>query len=148
MEVIAIRMIYTLTVTAVSGAYLEEECIRVLEIDDSATLEDLHFAIQQAVSFDNDHLYDFYAGRHYRNRQIRYSDDEDWETRESRFSRLKLSAVYPLKRLKLYYWFDFGDDWIFEIRKARMVKPAESGRSYPRVIESHGPNPEQYPSWD
>ena len=141
-------MIYTLTVTAIFGAYLEEECIRVLEIDENATLEDLHLAIQKAVSFDNDHLYDFYAGRHYRNRQIRYSDDEDWEARERDFSRLKLSTVYPLKGLKLYYWFDFGDNWIFEIRKARKVKPAESGRSYPRVTESHGPNPEQYPSWD
>ena len=141
-------MIYTLTVAAVSGAYLKEDCIRVLEIDACATLEDLHLAIQKAVSFGNDHLYDFYAGRHYRNRQIRYSDDEDWEARESNFSGLKLSDVYPLNGLKLYYCFDFGDNWIFEIRKARKVKPIESGLSCPRVIESHGPNPEQYPSWD
>ena len=105
-------------------------------------------AIQKAVSFDNDHLYDFYAGRHYRNRKVRYADDEDWEVRESAFSKLQLSGVYPLNGLKLYYWFDFGDNWIFEIRKARKVKPIESGLSYPRVIESHGPNPEQYPSWD
>src|SRR5439155_23014749 len=89
-------MIYTLTITAVSGAYLEEECVRVLEIDERATLEDLHLAIQKAVSFDNDHQYDFYAGRHCRNRQIRYSDDEDWEARESDFTKLQLSDVYPL----------------------------------------------------
>ena len=141
-------MIYTLTITAVSGAYLEEECIRVLEIDENDTLEDLHFAIQKAVSFDNDHLYDFYAGRHHRNRQVQYADDEDWETRESEFSQLRLSEVYPLNGLKLYYWFDFGDDWKFEIRKARKVKPPESDCEYPRVIEAHGPNPEQYPSWE
>lgn len=140
-------MIYTLTVIAVAGAYLEGECIRVLEIDESATLEDLHLAIQKAVSFDNDHLYEFYAGRHYRNRQIRYVDAEEWEERESVFGRLELSAVYPLKGVKLYYWFDFGDDWIFEIRKARKVTSAESGVSYPRVIGSRGPNPIQYPSW-
>ena len=138
-------MIYTLTVTAVSGAYLEEECARVVEIDESATLEDLHLAIQKAVSFGSDHLYDFYAGRHCRNRQLRYSDEEDWEAREGDFGRLQLSDVYPLNGLKLYYWFDFGDNWIFEIRKARKVQHAESGRSYPRVIETHGPNPEQYP---
>src|SRR5438093_12511339 len=47
--------------------------LTVLEIDERATLEDLHLAIQKAVSFDNDHLYDFYASRPYRNRQIRYS---------------------------------------------------------------------------
>ena len=141
-------MIYTLTVTAVFGAYLKEECVRILDIDESATLEDLHLAIQRAVSFDNDHLYEFYAGRHYRDRRIRYGDAEDWEARESVFSELRLSAVYPLTGLKLYYWFDFGDDWIFEIRKSRNVKPAEAGVSYPRVVESRGPNPTQYPSWE
>lgn len=69
-------MIYTLTVTAVSGHYLEQGCVRTLEIDESAVLEDLHLAIQDAVSFGNDHPDDFYAGRHYRSRKIQYADAE------------------------------------------------------------------------
>jgi hypothetical protein len=61
---------------------------------------------------------------------------------------MTLEQVFPLeKRLKLYYHFDFGDDWYFEITKARN-KPKEpaSGVQYPRVIERVGPNPRQY-SW-
>ena len=120
-------MIYTLSITAVSGAYLEEECVRVLEIDVRATLEALHLAIQKAVSFDNDHLYDFYASRHYRNRQIRYSDDEGWEARASDFSRLRLSEVYPLNGLKLYYCCDFGDNWISRFGRLGRLRPPKPG---------------------
>ena len=53
-------MIWMLKVELLFGAYAEEECIRVIEIDSSSTLEDLHLAIQDAVDFDNDHLCEFY----------------------------------------------------------------------------------------
>ncbi len=68
--------VYRLTVECVSGAYLKEPCLRVIEIEEDSSLEDLHLAIQKAVSFDNDHLHDFYAGRNYRHRKLRYSDAE------------------------------------------------------------------------
>jgi len=140
-------MVYTLTVTCVNGLYLSEPCVRVIEITDDSTLADLHFAIQKAVSFDNDHLYDFYAGRNRRNRQILYGEDEEWDRREDVFAELPLREIYPLEGLKLYYWFDFGDDWIFEIRKARKETPPAPGVAYPRIVERRGPNPVQYPSW-
>jgi pRiA4b ORF-3-like protein len=140
--------ICTLTVKCVSGLYFEDECVRVIEIGEDATLEDLHLAIQAAVAFDNDHLYDFYAGRNRRNRQIAFVDDDEWEEREAVFAELTLGEdVYPLEGLKLYYHFDFGDDWIFEIRKARKEKACEPGVAYPRVIERRGPDPTQYPEW-
>jgi len=36
------------------------ECIRVIEIESSASFLQLHEAIQDAVDFDNDHLFQFY----------------------------------------------------------------------------------------
>lgn len=142
-------VIYTLTVKCVTGAYFEEECTRVIEIGEEATLEDLHLAIQGAVAFDNDHLYEFFAGRTYRNRQIVYAEEFDWGEQEAALARLTLGEdVYPLEGLKLYYHFDFGDDWIFEIRKARKEKVREPGVAYPRVIECRGPDPVQYPDWE
>ncbi|MCI0487804.1 MAG: plasmid pRiA4b ORF-3 family protein [Blastocatellia bacterium] len=140
-------MIYTLTVECVAGAYLKKECIRVIEIDENASLADLHEAIQDAVKFDRDHLYDFYAGRLPRHRKVLFSDDDDWEDRKSKYREITLNQVYPLKNLKLYYFFDYGDSWLFEIKKMRKLKEAEPGRSYPRVIERRGPNPTQYPRW-
>ena len=66
---------------------------------------------------------------------------------EEDFSTTRLGDIWPLGRKKLYYWFDFGDDWIFEIRKMRSSK-ADDTISCPRVLESIGPNPEQYPSFE
>ncbi|MDN5849668.1 MAG: plasmid pRiA4b ORF-3 family protein [Nitrococcus sp.] len=95
-------VIYTLSVQCVFGAYLDGECVRVIEIPDDATLEDLHFAIQEAVSFDNDHLYDFYAGRNYRNRKIEYTKAWDCEGREDAYAEICLRDVYPLGSLGKY----------------------------------------------
>lgn len=41
-----------------------ETIIRVVEIDSSASFLQLHEAIQDAVDFNNDHLFQFYLGRH------------------------------------------------------------------------------------
>ena len=49
-----------------------------------------------------------------------------WAARLARMDDPPLCEIYPLpERLKLYYWFDFGDDWKFEIKKARHPKPPE-----------------------
>jgi len=53
-----------------------------------------------------------------------------------------------LGRKRLYYLFDFGDNWKFEIRRHRKTKEAEAGVEYPRVVMTSGPNPEQYPSYE
>jgi hypothetical protein len=57
-----------------------------------------------------------------------------------------LEGLFPLpKNMKLFYHFDFGDDWRFEIRKMRnKPKEPEAGVRYPRVIEKKGPNLHQY----
>lgn len=142
-------MIYTLRVEVIQGPWDFAECVRVLELHEETTLWSLHYAIQEAVNFDKDHLYDFYAGRGPRNWAIRYGKDhERYEDREDEYSLMPLCQVWPLGRLKLYYLFDFGDEWLFEIRKMRRVKPAEPGVGYPRIIESIGPNPVQYPSFE
>jgi hypothetical protein len=142
-------MIYTLTVDSISGMYWEHDCIRVIEIDEEASLFDLHDAIQDAFGFDRDHSYEFYAGRNERNRKIAFGDFESWEDSEDDLRDTLLNQVYPLpKRLALYYLFDFGDSWIFKIKKSRKLKEPEPKVTYPRVIESHGANPEQYPRDD
>jgi hypothetical protein len=45
----------------------------------------------------------------------------------------------------LFYWFDFGDDWMFQIQQRRQPKPEDSGTEYPKVIRDLGPKPAQYP---
>lgn len=128
------------------------EWLRTIEIPASASLHDLHHAIQRIVRFDDDHLYTFYVGRHWRQRGTELTDpdaliDEDvYENEEEdEDDELSLGNVFPLgKNKNLYYWFDFGDDWIFEIKSRGKTKVLNRRMKYPRVIEKHGRNPRQY----
>ena len=127
------------------GAYAEEAWEGTFEIDSLSTLEDLHFALQSILKFDNDHMYEFYVSRtETSHKHIRY----DYEN-ELLYTQT-LEELYPLeKKNKLFYLFDYGDSWTFRITKSRK-KPQEpiQGIEYPRLIEEEGIKPEQYPSWD
>ena len=143
-------MIVTLRLECVWGRYLWEECVRTIEIDDGDSLLDLHGAIQNSVGFDYDHLFEYFAGRNHRHRKLVFADPVDWEHEAQALGGLTLAQVYPLpKSLKLYYHFDFGDDWYFEIRKSRKkpVQP-QPGVKYPRVVQRIGPDPQQYGEYD
>jgi hypothetical protein len=142
-------MIYELTIECVFGLYLEEECIRVIEIDEESSLWDLHSIIQEAVDFDYDHLFEFYAGRNVRNRSVVFCEVEDYEDMFEKYSEIKLKDIYPLdKSMKLYYWFDFGDDWKFEIKKSRKKIEKKDNVNYPIVVKEIGENPTQYPDYE
>jgi len=140
-------VILTLTVECMRGQSLEDQCIRVIEIDENACLYDLSQAILNSVSFEQDHLFDLYTANSaspWVQKQW-LSDKEEWEEREEDFFHIMLRRIYPLDRKRLYYIFDLGDNWTFEIRKGRGIKTPETDISYPRVVQAIGPNPEQYP---
>ena len=138
-------MIWILKAELLFGAYAEEEWEGTIEIESSSTLEDLHFALQDILNFDNDHMYEFYVSRTERSRdRIRY-DDENGLVYD-----LTLEKLYPLgKNRKLFYLFDYGDHWLFKVTKSRKkARDPIQGIEYPRLIEEVGKKPEQYPSWE
>lgn len=49
------------------------ECWRKIEMMDDQTLEDLHFAIQDAFEFDNDHMYSFFMSGKAWDKKTEYS---------------------------------------------------------------------------
>ncbi len=143
-------MILTLTIDCISGAYLKESCIRVIEVDEEACLYDLHDAIQDTVEFGRDHPFEFFLANSSSpgaNRQW-LTEKDGWKDKEDDFYRIQLMNVWPTGQKKLYYLFDFGDKWTFEIRKERGAKKPEPDVKYPRLIKSTGPNPEQYPRFE
>jgi hypothetical protein len=143
-------MILTLTAECAFGAYLKEQCIRTIEIDEEARLYDLHEAIQDAVQFGRDHPFQFFLANSASPfaRKQWLTEKEEWEDKEDDFQRIILKDIYPLGRKRLYYLFDFGDQWTFEIRRHRKAKEPEAGVKYPRVVKRIGPNPEQYPNYE
>ena len=119
---------------------------RVIEILDNQTLEDLHLAIQRAFRWDNDHLYAFFlSGRAWdRVTEVAapFGDAEPPTTDEVTLADLE---VQPGQRF--LYIFDFGDELRHEIEILDTF-PAPDGGTFPRIAESHGQAPPQYPVWD
>ncbi len=139
--------IYTLTIELESGMYYESSWKRVIEISEETNLFDLHLYIQEIIEFDNDHLFEFFVGKNWRKRERVFANEDEFNSGDGNTEGLdvKLNEVYPLEGSKLYYYFDFGDSWIFKINKGKKKKYIEKGVDYPRIIESEGENPEQYP---
>jgi hypothetical protein len=98
-------MILTLTVECAVGAYLKEQCIRTIEIDEEARLYDLHDAIQDAVQFGRDHPFQFFLANSASPsaRKQWLAEKEEWEDKEDDFRRIILKDIYPLGRKRLYY---------------------------------------------
>jgi hypothetical protein len=174
---------------------------RKIEMRADQTLEDLHFAIQDAYEWDADHLYSFFMSGKAWDESTEYclpegSDpwgvplyDEELEEpfaseldEEQRAKVLQTLAeqlgippevgeevlatlVEPpagpgdvrtttLESLGLelkqefMYLFDYGDEWRFKVRVHAINENADPEAGYPRLVESVGEAPEQYPVWD
>jgi len=143
------KVIYTLLIECVWGAHLKERFHRAVEVPSDMTLGDLHYFMQELTGFDDDHLSTFYMANKFGGKKIWFTATGEWEDDDEAMWSIPLAQVFPLeKKKKLYYWFDFGDDWTFEIRKRGKEFPPTPGMEYPRVIHEEGPKPEQYPSFE
>ncbi len=112
-----------------------------IEFDESSTLEEVHFAIQRAVDFDNDHLYAFYVARSERARDRTMYVDDNGDVFD-----IMIRDVFPLPpKEQLFYLFDYGDYWLFKVSKTRKSPhPPVDGIEYPRVVKETGEKPIQY----
>jgi len=115
-----------------------------IAIDDTATFAELHHMIQDAVEFDDDHLYEFYLARSERSRnRVTVSSYEDADL-------ITLGSVFPIGvGEKLFYLFDYGDNWVFQIlpSKKKPLLP-DKGNACPTLLSETGEKPEQYPDWE
>lgn len=46
--------------------------------------------------------------------------------------------------MELYYLYDFGACWVFQIRKQRKQATAQPGVKYPRLLSEQGSKPLEY----
>jgi hypothetical protein len=138
-------MIWTLQIKLLFGRWGKQDWAATIALDAATTLEGLHYIIQQAVDFENDHLYGFFVARTpWSRNRMRYDEEDD------ALYTTTLESLYPLpKDRKLFYLFDYGDNWVFQIARTRK-KPfaAEPGTDYPRLIGESGEKPTQYPQYD
>lgn len=138
-------MIEALKIKLLDGMHANADWECVLEIPVDYSLDELHQAILNAVGFENDHLFEFAIGHSYYSRSVlRISYDNEKITQETVDTILS-----QIKGKKLFYMFDYGDSWLFQISKSRKKRSDEdSSIFYPRVSLESGIKPEQYPDWD
>lgn len=139
--------IYTLQIRCVSGPNLKERFLRLIETFNDIALGDLHFMILELTDFDgSDHLSDFYLSNSWHGRKtwITISENGDQDVEEQLWET-PLADLFPLPRNRnLYFLFDYGDSWIFEIRKKGREKRPVPGTEYPILVGEEGPQPVQY----
>lgn len=139
------REVWRLKVKLERGAFAEGPWSATVDAASTSTLEDLHRTILKAVSFEDDHMHTFYIARTDTSRDRIALEDEMQEP----LHHLKMEEIFPLpKDRKLFYWFDFGDDWIFSITRAAESSTPTKGARYPSVITTQGRTPKQYPDMD
>ena len=136
---------------------------RMIEALEGQTLDDLHWAIQEAYGFDGDHLYSYFmsgkpwdlSAYEYYHPEAASRDEVEVRMREM---ASKIRGAYPEPRLPatevkleslslkprqwFLYLFDYGDEWLFEVEFVGEGVSQEA--DYPRVVGSRGESPQQY----
>lgn len=142
-------MIWTLKITCVSGPYHDGECVRYIDVDEEASLYDVHIAIQDAVHFDDEFEFAYFQGTSPNGKRVYHPEgvnpDEGVDT--DLYEEEPLATALDCEgRRHLYYLFNLEDEWIFEVRKERGEKEPDPGEFYPLILDEAGigPDPMQY----
>ncbi len=114
---------------------------RRLQIRADATLEELHYALQDAFGWTNSHLHRFLVGKRSYGMIL---DELDEDLEDDRGVRLR--EVTRVKS-KLVYQYDFGDDWehdlviekVLPTERARATRAASTAPAPARPRTAAGP---------
>lgn len=128
------RSVYQVKVTLVGA---KPPIWRRLLVTDSTDLHRLHLVIQDAMGWQNSHLYQFEID------QTRYTeslDDGFVADDEMPASSVRLGDLSLEEGDSFLYNYDFGDDWYHECEIER-VAPVERGATYPRCLAGRRAGP-------
>jgi hypothetical protein len=117
---------------------------RTFEILSRQTLEDLHDAILDSIGWDYDHLYSFFLYGEAWGEVDRFSSP--YEDGEPLTTEAVIGELGLVKKHKFLYLYDYGDQNEFEVEVVD-IHPQSAPGKYPRMIDSRGESPEQYPEW-
>ena len=119
-----------------------EDVLRDIEIEEEATLEDLHHCIIQSFGFLGNEMASF------------YKSDEHWTqgeelplesmNEEPSKNEEPLNKIFTLSQPHLIYIYDFLNLWTFFV-ELKEIGEKIPGMSYPNLIHSEGEVPEEAP---
>jgi hypothetical protein len=115
------------------------EVWRHLLVERDTTLDQLHYVLQRAIGWENDHMHEFVVGgRSFgavnpMGEILRAADGPD-ET------EVEIAQVLPHIGSRIQYRYDFGDGWRHEIVLLKRL-PKIAGQVYPRCIAGEHAGP-------
>ena len=119
---------------------------RTITVPSELTLVDLHYALQSAFGWDDDHLYSFWLdGTFWGAEEGHYMHPYHATSLEppGRSACARLGELALAQGQRLAYEFDFDRGWRVEL-ELREIRAAEGGRAVARCIERVGTAPPQY----
>jgi hypothetical protein len=132
---------------------------RTIAVRSDQTLAVLHDALRVAFGWDDDHLYAFWlSGKFWARDGTEYVHpfalednpfagwDLPMETPSRESAEQRLDRLGLTKGQRIAYVFDFGDEW--RVRLTLRGIAADDGGAYPRILESVGDAPPQYPDYE
>jgi hypothetical protein len=119
---------------------------RVIAVRGDLTLVDLHYALQSAFGWDDDHLYAFWQGGQFWTNAVEHfshpcAGDEQLDPSE-RSAAIRLDSLELAEGRRLAYVFDFEDEWRVRLHVQAVVD--DRGLPSPRLVHAAGIAPLQY----
>jgi len=115
---------------------------RRLQLPASATLEDVHLAVQALLDWDGDHLHVFGVGKR------QYADVFHGLEATRPEHRMRLDAAFEIAGKKIGYVYDLGAHWAHEIELERILDQPAPGVGYPRCTGGSGDDPIEYEAYE
>lgn len=127
----------------------EEDVFRDIEIEATATLEDLHNVINQSFGFDGTEVGSFYLSDETWLQGEEFVQFEVGEGEEQAriMNETSLDSILDENTTRLLYVYDFLNMWRFLVELAEIAQP-EDGVTYPNLMFVHGQIPDQAPSFE
>ena len=122
---------------------VNEDVLRDIEIEETATFEDLHHAITQAFGFLGNEMASFYLS----NEEWIQGDEMPLEAMDpsiESFGEKTLNTVISASQHQLIYVYDFLNLWTFFVELMEVGKVI-TGTTYPNLIHAEGEVPEEAP---
>ncbi|MHB2151107.1 IS1096 element passenger TnpR family protein [Calditrichota bacterium LG25] len=136
---------------------------RNIEILDTQTLDDFHEIIFCAFDRYDEHLYSFYlTKKQTKSLSARFNAPEYADPvglkggnafylmkRKEKYNaaKTKIMDLGLEVKDKMYYLFDFGDEWWHEITLLSIIETNRT-QGLPRIVKKVGESPPQYPGYD
>lgn len=136
--------------------FYEKRIFRQIDMLGSQTLEDFHNVIFRAFDRFDEHLYSFYITQEAM-KNIRkivnskeYSLPDEFDDNpffpgkeKGNVTKTKIASLGLKEKEKLYYLFDFGDEWWHEITLLSTYNTKDE-TGFPKITKKASDSPDQY----